>query len=274
MFRPACRRWTVGTTAPASRLLTGITQFLQALPPIDRNWNLPIIATAAWSIPKAVADRFPEEGSGLSRYAAVFKGVEINSTFYRQHKAATFSRWADSVPKDFRFAIKIPKEITHVRKLRDIGGAFEIFLQKILPLGEKLGPLLCQLPPTLMFDPYDAERAFETMRSAHPGPIVLEVRHESWAAAQARALIDRYSLDRVLADPAPVWRTTDFLHPPRYVRLHGKPKIYYSSYNDQEILSFAGLLAADSWCVFDNTASGAACENALTMRGIMPNFNV
>jgi len=90
---------------------------------------LPIIATAAWSIPKAVADRFPEEGSGLSRYAAVFKGVEINSTFYRQHKAATFSRWADSVPKDFRFAIKIPKEITHVRKLKDIGGAFEIFLQ-------------------------------------------------------------------------------------------------------------------------------------------------
>lgn len=234
---------------------------------------MPIIATAAWSIPKAVAARFPKEGSGLSRYAAVYRGVEINSTFYGHHKVATFSRWANSVPSDFRFAVKIPKEITHVRKLKDIGGEFGVFLREIAPLGEKLGPLLCQTPPTLTFDPYDAERAFETMRSTHPGPIVLEVRHESWAADQATALLARYSIDRVLADPAPVWRTSDFPHPPRYVRLHGKPKIYYSSYDEQEILSFAKLLAADTWCVFDNTASGAACENALTMHDIFRNVD-
>jgi uncharacterized protein YecE (DUF72 family) len=238
---------------------------------MDRNRNLPIIATAAWSIPKGVAEHFPGEGSGLSRYAAVFKGVEINSTFYRHHKLATFSRWADSVPKDFRFALKIPKEITHVRKLKDIGGEFGVFLREISPLGEKLGPLLCQTPPTLTFDPYDAERAFETMRSAHLGPIVLEVRHESWAADQAMALLDRYSIDRVLADPAAVWRTAEFTRPPRYVRLHGKPKIYYSSYSEREIRSFAELLAADSWCVFDNTASGAASQNALTMHDICRN---
>lgn len=59
---------------------------------------LPIIATAAWSIPKPVADRFPKEGSGLERYAAVFKGVEINSTFYRRHRSTTFERWAAAVP--------------------------------------------------------------------------------------------------------------------------------------------------------------------------------
>lgn len=106
---------------------------------------MPLIATAAWSIPKMVADRFPRQGSGLTRYASVFDGVEINSTFYRRHKPSTFAHWADSVPDNFRFSVKIPKEITHVRAMKDIGGSFDLFLEDISPLGGKRGPLLCQL---------------------------------------------------------------------------------------------------------------------------------
>lgn len=71
-----------------------------------------IIATAAWAIPKVMAQRFAQEGSGLARYASVFDGVEVNSTFYRRHKTSTFTRWASSVPDRFCFAVKIPKEIT------------------------------------------------------------------------------------------------------------------------------------------------------------------
>jgi uncharacterized protein YecE (DUF72 family) len=227
--------------------------------------KLPVIATAAWSIPKAVADRFPEEGTGLSRYASVFSGVEINSTFYRQHRASTFVRWADSVPDDFRFSVKMPKDITHARRLKDIGAGFKGFLEEIAYLGRKVGPLLCQLPPNLAFHPDEAEAAFETIRNAYAGSIVIEVRHKSWASEPAMSLLDGYSIDRVLADPAPVWQIADFPHPPRYMRLHGKPKIYYSNYTEKEIRSFSKLLAPDSWCVFDNTASGAACGNALTM---------
>lgn len=226
---------------------------------------MPIIATAAWSIPKKVANRFAQEGSGLTRYASVFDGVEINSTFYRRHKTSTFARWAESVPDSFRFAVKIPKEISHTRAMKDIAKPFDTFLEDIAPLGAKRGPLLCQLPPSLAFDADLLETAFKTIRNADDGPIVIEVRHKSWASAQALDLLRRYAIDRVLADPAPVWPPEDFDTPAKYVRLHGKPKIYYSSYTDDEINAFSALLAPDSWCVFDNTASGSAIENALSM---------
>lgn len=238
------------------------------MPHRDWRWeeqDLPIVATAGWSVPRTVADIFPKEGSGLVRYASLFNGVEINSTFYRRHKKSTFARWADAVPEGFRFAVKIPNEITHGRAMRDIREPFKVFLHDISPLGEKRGPLLCQLPPSLAFDRDDIERAFDAMRKSDPGPIVIEVRHKSWASDQAMALLQQHSINRVLADPAPVWSTDDFQQPPRYVRLHGKPKVYYSSYTVKEIRAFSKLLAPDSWCVFDNTASGAAIENALTM---------
>lgn len=228
---------------------------------------MPIIATAAWSVPRTVAAAFPVEGSGLARYASVFDGVEVNSTFYRRHKTSTFERWAGATPESFRFAVKIPKEITHQRAMKKIREPFAVFLQDIAALGDKRGPLLCQLPPSLWFDPERFGTAFETMRALDQGVIVIEARHASWASADAIALLQRYSIDRVLADPPLVWPASDFRQAPRYVRLHGKPKVYHSSYSDAEIAAFSRLLGPDSWCVFDNTASGAAIENALTMLG-------
>lgn len=232
-----------------------------------RGLDLPVIATAAWSIPRPAAAAFPEEGSGLARYASVFNGVEVNSTFYRRHKTSTFERWAGTTPEGFRFAVKLPKEITHQHAMKDVRRSFEIFLHDISALGEKRGPLLCQLPPFLRFDPERFEAAFEAMRVLDQGPIVIEARHKSWASEHAVELLQRYSIDRVLADPVLVWPAYDFQGPPRYIRLHGKPKVYYSRYSDAEIDAFSELLGPDSWCVFDNTASGAAIENALTMLG-------
>ncbi len=229
----------------------------------------PFIATAAWSIPKTVASRFPETGSGLERYAAVFNSVEINSTFYRHHQKKTFERWANAVPAHFRFALKISREITHEARLRNIGPLFDIFVDEISILGDKLGPLLCQLPPSLGFDADDAAKAFSAMRRVFSGRLVIEPRHKSWASPPTRRLLQEYAIDRVLADPAPVWPLSDFRETPRYVRLHGTPRIYYSSYSDAEINAFAKRLGAESWCVFDNTASGAAIENALSMRDYM-----
>jgi uncharacterized protein YecE (DUF72 family) len=97
---------------------------------------------------KKVASRFPEEGSGLQRYASVFDGVEINSTLYRRHKTSTFARWAGFVPDGFRFSVKMPKEISHRRAMIDVAEPFCSFIEDIAPLGEKRGPLLCQLPPS------------------------------------------------------------------------------------------------------------------------------
>jgi uncharacterized protein YecE (DUF72 family) len=226
---------------------------------------LPIIATAGWSIPQVVSDRFSQEGSGLERYASVFDGVEVNSTFYRNHRLTTFERWAAAVPDHFRFAIKLPRTITHDLRLREIGGPFQTFLEMIAPLGKKLGPLLCQLPPSLDFDQPVVEQALADMREVHSGAIFIEARHRSWHDDEVLPLLEHYGAGRVLADPPVVWNTSDFKEPPGYVRLHGKPKVYYSDYNEAEIASLSAMLAQDTWCVFDNTASGAAVGDALAM---------
>lgn len=231
---------------------------------------MPIIATAAWSISKAVTAHFPSAGSGLARYAARFPGVEVNTTFYRRHRPDTFVRWAADVPEDFRFAIKMPKTISHEHRLKGIEAELDLFLADIAGLGKKLGPLLCQLPPNLRFDADVAEAAFAAMRARHSGPIVLEPRHPSWAGAEAGALMRRHGIDPVLADPPVIWKAVDFTLPPRYIRLHGTPKIYYSAYDDAEIDAFIRLLPPNGWCVFDNTASGAATSNALTALSRLP----
>jgi uncharacterized protein YecE (DUF72 family) len=106
------------------------------------------------------------------------------------------------------------------------------------------------------------------MREHYEGPIVIEVRHKSWSAEPARNLLDHYRLDPVLADPAPVWKPEDLEHA-AYVRLHGSPQMYYSRYDIVEVARYAGLLAPDGWCVFDNTASGAALANALEMKDLI-----
>lgn len=130
-------------------------------------------------------------------------------------------------------------------------------------------PLAVQLPPSLKLDAGEAEKAFSTLRRIFASTLVLEPRHKSWAPQPADRLLREHAIDRVLADPAPVWPRFDFRGAPRYVRLHGAPEIYYSSYSEAEIHAFAERLGAESWCVFDNTASGAAIENALTMRDYM-----
>lgn len=142
-------------------------------------------------------------------------------------------------------------------------------MDEVSALEGKLGPLLCQLPPSLRFDAAEAEEAFSAMRRLFTGTLVFEPRHKSWASAPAHVLLQKYAIDRVLADPAPVWPMSDFRETPEYVRLNGTPQIYYFSYDDADIRRIADQLGAESWCVFDNTASGAAIENALMMRDYM-----
>jgi uncharacterized protein YecE (DUF72 family) len=118
------------------------------------------IGTAGWSIPKAHAAAFGTEGTHLQRYAAGLDAVEINSSFYRSHKPDTYARWAASVPHGFRFAVKMPRAITHEQELRDADDLLDRFLGEIRGLGEKLGPVLVQLPPRLRFDAATAGRFF------------------------------------------------------------------------------------------------------------------
>ena len=86
------------------------------------------VGTAAWNLPQAHRDAFPARGSQLERYAGRFPAVEINSSFYRPHRPATYERWAASVPDEFRFAVKMPREITHKRRLADVAEPLDSLL--------------------------------------------------------------------------------------------------------------------------------------------------
>src|SRR5207245_7038537 len=112
--------------------------------PILASMNAVYVGCAGWSIPKEHAGLFPTQGSHLERYAGRLNAVEINSSFYRPHRPATYARWAGSVPADFRFAVKVPREITHRRRLADAAEPLDAFLAAAGHLGDKLGPLLVQ----------------------------------------------------------------------------------------------------------------------------------
>lgn len=230
------------------------------------------IGTAGWAIPRAVADRFPAVGSGLGRYAARFNAVEINSTFYRPHRQSTFERWRDTAPADFRFAVKVPRAVTHEAKLRGCEALLATFVADVRALRPNLGPLLVQLPPSLAFDPGTAEAFFAHLRRLWQGSVVCEPRHPSWFEAEADGLLGECRVARAGADPARHaraaspggWRGLS------YWRLHGSPRMYYSSYEPKRLETLAAEMAADPgpevWCVFDNTTSGAAAANALDLQ--------
>jgi uncharacterized protein YecE (DUF72 family) len=129
------------------------------------------IGTAGWSIPRVSAYHCPPGSTDLERYARLFTCAEINSSFYRSHEAATYAKWAASTPDDFRFAIKMPRLITHEHKLRRSRAPFERFLADATGLGRHRGPLLLQLPPSFAFEPRAAARFFEMMRNRDEGPV-------------------------------------------------------------------------------------------------------
>lgn len=161
------------------------------------------IGTAGWTVPKAYADAFPTSGSHLERYAQRLDAVEINTAFYRPHRVGTYARWAASVPDRFRFAVKLPRTITHERRLTQAEGLLRQFLGEVAGLGPKLGPLLIQLPPSLRFDPHTSAGFLRAFRDIHAGSIACEPRHASWFAQDVDRLLAELRIARVAADPPP-----------------------------------------------------------------------
>ena len=129
------------------------------------------IGTAGWSIPRQISRHFPAQGSALHRYAARFPVVEINSSFHRPHRLATWERWRDSVPDAFRFSVKLPKQITHELKLIDCSEALQRFLEQAAVLDQKLAVLLVQLPPKQTFDESVALKFFQELATRIVRPI-------------------------------------------------------------------------------------------------------
>jgi uncharacterized protein YecE (DUF72 family) len=167
--------------------------------------------------------------------------------------------------------VKVPGRITHEGRLRRARAPLLQFLGEVRGLGRRLGPWLVQLPPSLAFERRTANAFFDLLRDLHDGPVVCEPRHTGWFTDRVDALLDRYRIGRVVADPAP--------HPGSevrggwpgivYCRLHGSPRKYWSVYERDRVQAWAEALPRsrriDSWCIFDNTAGGGAVQNALQL---------
>jgi uncharacterized protein YecE (DUF72 family) len=236
-----------------------------------RNADNPRVGTAGWALPREWHAAFPMDGSHLQRYASRFAAVEINSSFYRAHRRSTYERWGASVPEDFRFAVKLPRAITHEQRLVACDVLLDVFLDEVRGLGDRLGPLLVQLPPSLSFDAGHADEFFADLRLRHPGAVVCEPRHATWFAPDAEALMRSYEIARVGADPArlPAAAEPGGWSGLAYYRLHGSPRMYYSAYQPGYLARLAETLRERAsagvpvWCIFDNTTLGAATGDAL-----------
>jgi uncharacterized protein YecE (DUF72 family) len=232
------------------------------------------IGCAGWSLPLPAQAAFGAGSSHLQRYATRLNACEINSSFHRPHSQLTYRRWADSVPETFRFSVKLPKTITHERKLLACEALLDQLLDEASGLGPRLGCLLVQLPPSLAFDPGPAGDFLHALRTRWPGAVAAEPRHGSWFGEQAEALLSQHGVARVLADPV--------RHEPGawpggwpglvYLRLHGSPRMYYSAYGAPVIGDLARRIVlalrqgTAVWCIFDNTAGSAAVDNALGLQ--------
>ena len=240
----------------------------------EHNSNGAKIGCAGWTIAKSSAPEFDVAGSHLERYAKRLNAVEINSSFYRPHQAKTYARWAGSVPDNFRFSVKIPRTISHEARLVDSGDTLQTFADQVTALGDKLGFLLLQLPPSLVMKTDVVARYFEQMVRRFSCPIACEARHASWFNDEATQLLRQYGITRVLADPV-VARSGPHIATTQasYLRLHGSPRVYYSAYADEVIAQISGRFnTPDAWCIFDNTAAGAALPNALALTALLPQF--
>jgi uncharacterized protein YecE (DUF72 family) len=233
------------------------------------------VGTAGWTLYRA-NEAFPSAGTVLNRYGQRLTAVEINSSFYRPHGPHIYAKWAASTGRRFRFAVEVPRAITHEGRLRRSRAELGTLLASVRSLGRRLGPLLVQLPPSLEFEPRVARRFFDTLRELHDGPVVCEPRHLSWFTDRADALLDLRRVGRVAADPA---LTAGAAHPGgssciAYWRLHGSPRKYWSTYETARLQAWAAALRelprrTEAWCIFDNTAGGGATRNAIELAALL-----
>ncbi|HLU33282.1 MAG TPA: DUF72 domain-containing protein [Natronosporangium sp.] len=203
----------------------------------------------------------------LGYYADRFTTVELNSPFYRLPERDTFAGWRDRTPPGFRFAVKMSRYLTHLRRLRDPAEPVARFLDRAGALGDRLGPVLLQLPPDLPADPA-ALAAVLTEFPPHVR-VAVEPRHSSWWTARIRDTLAAHGAalcwaDRLGQPVTPRWRTTDF----GYLRLHGGPESSWPRYGATALRPWVHRLGATFspdeavYVYFNNDQEGAAPADA------------
>lgn len=210
----------------------------------------------------------------LERYAESFATVENNSAFYRLPTRDTFAAWRDRTPADFVMAVKASRFLTHIRRLRAADEPVRRLLDAAAGLGDRLGPVLLQLPPTMRAEP----DLLAACLACFPTDVrvVVEPRHESWWTEDVRAVLTAHGAALCWSDVrgrprAPLWRTASW----GYLRLHQGAANPWPRYGRQALRTWAERLAStwdddsDVYVYFNNDPGGAAVRDAVRFAAIM-----
>lgn len=211
----------------------------------------------------------------FTHYCSFFSCVELNVTFYRLLKPATFEHWREVSPAKFSFAVKGSRYLTHIKRLKEPEQPLERFFEGVLLLEDKLGTILWQLPPNLACDAPRLKHFFQLIKTYHARH-AFEFRNESWLlSAETIELCREFNIALCMADaPAFIDRpplTADFV----YIRRHGHDQSYSGCYSSQELAADAERITGyqtagrDVEIYFNNDLKGYAPQNALELAGML-----
>lgn len=238
------------------------------------------IGTSGWSY-KHWKGRFYAAGvkptEYLHYYSAQFDCAEINTSFYGLPTIETVEKWTASVPDDFLFCSKMSRYLTHIKRLREPEEPLERFFAAFAPMGDKLGPVLLQLPPNMKYDAERAEHFFGLLSgqySAHK--FVLEVRHISWLEDTALDAMARHRVGLVVSQSGAGFPYSEMVTARTvYLRFHGPAALYASPYSEEMLGEYAGKIKRwldeghDVWTFFNNDIHGYAVEDAQRLRALV-----
>ena len=230
------------------------------------------IGTSGWHYGQWLGPFYPEnlpEEKWLPYYSERLPTVEINSSFYQLPSLDTLKIWRDTVPTDFVFSIQASRYVTHSKKLTDPGHGVEAMLKRLEILGDRLGPLLFQLPPNWGYNGRRLRQFFEiwpeTKRCA------FEFRDASWINPETMAILSKNEAAFCIYDVGqyrtPCQVTADFV----YLRMHGPGEAFQGKYEAQALGAWADTFSAWSdqgleiFCYFDNDRFGQAARNAMEL---------
>jgi uncharacterized protein YecE (DUF72 family) len=209
----------------------------------------------------------------FGHYAGTFDTVELNTSFYHLPKPESFTKWKDQAPPGFRYAVKAPRFITHMKKLKDCAEPVSEFLSRARNLGEAIGPILYQLPPRWACNMERLEEfaALLPRDLAH----VFEFRDRSWMTGEVLALLDARGISFCVHDMIGLVTERWASGPIAYVRFHGREGKYWGRYPDETLLAWTDWIVEeasagrDVWCYFNNDIHAHAIHDALTLRGMV-----
>jgi uncharacterized protein YecE (DUF72 family) len=228
------------------------------------------VGTSGWQYRDWRGRFYPErlaQAGWLEHYAARFQTVEVNNAFYRLPEATTFERWRRLTPEGFLITVKASRYLTHILRLARPAEPVARLLSRMEPLGDRLGAVLLQLPPTLQAEP---GRLDATLACFPAGMrVAVEPRHRSWFSDEVRGVLERHGAALCLADRGsrpvtPLWRTADWA----YLRLHEGSGGHAPCYGDTALGSWADRLAdlwgrtADGYVYFNNDPRACAVRDA------------